>query len=103
MGIDADSQTEEEVLTSREWLEDRRKIGMSQGLEVTYAMLTRLGMPQMAFPCVHNGNKWQRNYFCLSCEYFELSRKKRVCSLLRIFVVLKKELELMVALSIQNS
>ena len=53
MGIDADSQAEEEVLTPREWLEDRRKIGMSQGLEVTYAMLTRLGMPQMAFPCVH--------------------------------------------------
>ena len=53
MGIEADSQIEEEVLTSREWLDDRRKIGMSQGLEVTYAMLTRLGMPQMAFPCVH--------------------------------------------------
>ena len=52
MGIEADSQIEE-VLTPREWLEDRRKIGMSQGLEVTYAMLSRLGMPQMAFPCVH--------------------------------------------------
>ena len=53
MGIEADSKIEEEVQTPREWLEDRRKIGMSRGLEVTYAMLTRLGMPQMAFPCVH--------------------------------------------------
>jgi len=53
MGIEADSNIEGEDLTPREWLEDRRKIGMSQGLEVTYAMLTRLGMPQMAFPCVH--------------------------------------------------
>ena len=53
MGIDADSQTEEEVITSREWLEDRRNIVMRPGLEVTYARLTRLGMPQMAFPCVH--------------------------------------------------
>ncbi len=53
MGIDADSSGTENVLTPREWLEERKKIGMRTGLEVTYSMLSRLGMPQMAFPCIH--------------------------------------------------
>ena len=37
----------------REWLEDRRHIGMKLGLEATMTMLSRLDMPHMHFPCVH--------------------------------------------------
>ena len=37
----------------REWLEDRRRIGMQPGLEATMTMLARLDMPHMHFPCVH--------------------------------------------------
>ena len=37
----------------REWLEDRRRIGMKPGLEATMTMLARLDMPHMHFPCVH--------------------------------------------------
>jgi len=53
MGIGSDSPDMGNGLTPREWLEERRKIGMRPGLEVTYAMLARLGMPQMSFPCIH--------------------------------------------------
>ena len=53
MGPDVDSPDIDEVPTPREWLEERKKIGMRPGLEVTYSMLARLGMPQMSFPCVH--------------------------------------------------
>ncbi|MDP7312147.1 MAG: hypothetical protein QF831_01775 [Candidatus Thalassarchaeaceae archaeon] len=37
----------------RDWLEELRSIGMRPGLEVTAALLARLGMPQMKFPCIH--------------------------------------------------
>lgn len=37
----------------RAWLEELRGIGMRPGLEVTAALLARLGMPQMQFPCFH--------------------------------------------------
>ena len=53
MGGEADSDRIEDFLTPREWLEERKKIGMRPGLEVTYSLLSRLGMPQMSFPCVH--------------------------------------------------
>ena len=33
----------------REWLEDRRHIGMKLGLEATMTMLARLDMPHMHF------------------------------------------------------
>ena len=53
MGTEGESESSEDLLTIREWLDDRRRIGMRPGLEVTYAMLSRLGMPQMSFPCIH--------------------------------------------------
>ncbi|DAC22672.1 MAG TPA: bifunctional folylpolyglutamate synthase/dihydrofolate synthase, partial [Candidatus Thalassarchaeaceae archaeon] len=37
----------------RDWLKDRRRIGMQPGLEATMTMLARLDMPHMHFPCVH--------------------------------------------------
>ncbi len=37
----------------RAWLDELRAIGMRPGLEVTSALLARLGMPQMQFPCIH--------------------------------------------------
>jgi|TARA_B100000315_G_scaffold260164_1_gene319633 dihydrofolate synthase/folylpolyglutamate synthase len=37
----------------RDWLEGLRSLGMRPGLEVTAAFLSRLGMPQMKFPCIH--------------------------------------------------
>jgi len=53
MGADGGSEDFEDKLTPREWLETRKSIGMRPGLEITYAMLTRLGMPQMSFPSIH--------------------------------------------------
>ena len=53
MGTEGGSEDFEDKLTPREWLETRKSIGMRPGLEITYAMLTRLGMPQMSFPCIH--------------------------------------------------
>jgi dihydrofolate synthase/folylpolyglutamate synthase len=37
----------------RGWLEEMRSVGMRPGLEVTAALLARLGMPQMRFPSIH--------------------------------------------------
>ena len=39
--------------SDRDWLESLKLLGMKPGLETTYAMLSRLGMPQMQFPSIH--------------------------------------------------
>ncbi len=37
----------------RSWLEQLKLLGMKPGLETTFAMLSRLEMPQMKFPSIH--------------------------------------------------
>ena len=49
----------------REWLEGLRSLGMRPGLEVTSILLSRLGMPQMKFPCIHVAGSNGKGSLCV--------------------------------------
>ena len=49
----------------RDWLEGLRGLGMRPGLEITSALLSRLDMPQMKFPCVHVAGSNGKGSLCV--------------------------------------